>query len=203
MVDFFQNIFGKVISLMASAIIAVGLVFTSNIPEQPLPTEKTKGEVVIEKIDGQEMKQNKNIKVSNQEIQNQKTEEPNAEVETLKEEIKNLESYLREHYDYVPRVRQEQNETIIDFLKRQKKTYTETIEKAQKIENKVEALNRGLAEGKLIQKQIACLEKLGIYKKVLEDIEKIKDSSGGVEEPIDTRPFIEEQYLKVENLCNE
>lgn len=49
MFDFFQNIFGKVISLMASVIIAVGLVSVApEEPKQPLPSEQQKGEIILE-----------------------------------------------------------------------------------------------------------------------------------------------------------
>ena len=58
MFDFFQNIFGKVISLMASAIIAVGLISVPEIPDQSLQIEQPKGGVVIEKVETKEVKQN-------------------------------------------------------------------------------------------------------------------------------------------------
>lgn len=197
MMDFFQNIFGKVISLMASVIIAVGLVSVPKIPEQH-PTTESRAEVVIEKIENQKTeteKPNEVIKTTNQETQNQDGSEQDEKIEILRAEIKNLESYLREHYDYVPRVRIEQNETLVDFLERQKRVYEETIEKARKIENEVEALNRSLVEGDLIQKQIACLEKETL-------LQKIKDLPKR-DETTDTLKYYEEQYLKAEKLCNE
>lgn len=76
MMDFFQNIFSKVISLMASVIIAVGLVSVPKIPEQPLQIEKPREEIV-ENIEVEEIKQN---------IEKEKLNEKTNE---LKQEIQN------------------------------------------------------------------------------------------------------------------
>ena len=136
--DFFQNIFGKVISLMASVIIAVGLVSVPEVPEPPQIEEPEK-EVVVEKI---EKKSEKPLVPAGAEIfLNQNDEELGHEVKKLKQEIEELKSFLREHYDYVPSVRTEPSDTLIGFLERQKKVYTETIEKAEKIEAEHDALD--------------------------------------------------------------
>lgn len=87
MFDFFQNIFSKVISLMASVIIAVGLVSVPEVPEQLLPIEQPKEEVVIEEIDNQEIKRNEEAITAEANI----TNENEKDADSLENKTENRE----------------------------------------------------------------------------------------------------------------
>lgn len=63
MFNFFQNIFGAVISAMASVIIAVGLVSVPEIPKQPLQIEQPREEIIVDKVESRKADQ-KNEKQS-------------------------------------------------------------------------------------------------------------------------------------------
>lgn len=91
MFDFFQNIFGKIISLTASAIIAVGLVSVPEIPKQPLPLEQPKEEVVLE-IEKNKLKSELNINKTNR----TNSEQLQIKTQALEEKIEQAERKISE-----------------------------------------------------------------------------------------------------------
>lgn len=98
MFDFFQSIFSKVVSLTASAIIAVGLVFVPETPKQPTQPEQPKKEIILEV--------NEVNKVNKERTQPEKTtikslapktpKKSVSEDDILKQKIDNLDKEIKE-----------------------------------------------------------------------------------------------------------
>lgn len=130
MVDFFQNIFGAVISAMASVIIAVGLVSVPQAPEQPLQVKQLKEEVVIERVEPKEIKQD--AEKQNGKAQNQKTKERNGRIESLKKEIEKIVSQIRKIGISTPIMQSVAGETEVERLERQRNLYANAVEADKK-----------------------------------------------------------------------
>lgn len=95
MFDFFQSIFSKTVSLIASTIIAVGLVSVPETPKQPIQPEQPKKEIILE-VNEVNKERTQPEKTTTNSLAPKTPKKSVSEDDILKQKIDNLDKEIKE-----------------------------------------------------------------------------------------------------------
>lgn len=155
MFDFFQNIFDKVVLLMASVIVAIGFVSAPEVPEQPLPPERIKEEITVEAVP---------------EIQPERRPEPKPGVDKqYQAEIRALEE-KRVQADKKIELLKKQAELEEQKIREQEEANRKAVEEEKRLKAEAEEA-RKQAEVEEAQRQEQLKKQAELEKKIAEEYE--------------------------------